>query len=80
MKRGSGWHSGRSQGARNERVMRDFVEPTFAAAAAVGREDRERALRSRAEIDDWQRLLAGLVHVAPFVYAPFRDRHGAVPR
>lgn len=70
-KRPRHFHRGRAQGVINDRLMRETVEPAFAAAE----DDRETVGRvsaaHRREQAEWKDCLGQLERVAPFVPAAF---------
>jgi len=69
-KRPRHFHRGRAQGVKNDRLMRETLEPAFAAAEA----DRDTVAREtsahRREVAEWEECLGQLERVAPFAPAP----------
>jgi hypothetical protein len=80
-KRPRRFHRGRAQGKINDRLMRQKLEPAYAAAVL----DRERTAASaascRAERRDYEQLVAQLERVSPYVPAwDFGAALGLAPR
>lgn len=70
-KRPRHFHRGRAQGVKDDRLMREVLEPAFAAAEG----DREAVGRvsaaHRREQAEWEDCLGQLERVAPFAPAAF---------
>ena len=79
-KRPRSFHLGRAQGAINERMMVETIEPTFAAAERDREEVAAETKRTAAEIRDWRDCLDQLDRVAPSVYAPLCGVEQSVAR
>lgn len=58
---------GIAQGRINERLLKTEIEPEFARADADQAEVRERTSTHRARQKDYDAMIDGLAHTAPFV-------------
>lgn len=66
-KRPRAFHRGRAQGKINDKLMRDTLEPAYAAAEAMRADDLATSKRTQAEMKDWADVLRQLDRSARYV-------------